>query len=637
MLELRHFSVIWRLCGTLALLIAVGLLVSLSSVANAGQATLTWDANTQPEVAGYMLQYGTASGTYTAKIDVGKVTQYTVPGLLEGKSYYFAATAYDLGRAESGFSNEVNSIVPYSAPVANFNATITSGAAPLSVPFTSTSSGSISSYSWNFGDGTASTSANPTHSYAAAGTYNVGLTVSGPGGANTMTKASYITVSTASSIAPVANFTANSTSGAAPLTVAFTSTSTGSISAYSWNFGDGTTNTAANPSHAYGIAGTYTVNLTVTGPGGSNTMTKTNFVTVSSTPPPLLNETIVDNFAAGIQDATRTFTGKWCTSGGTGYYGTNSLYSCGSTKDTYRWSFSTPTTGAYNVYVRWSTASGRTASVPITIAANTGLYTKTFNQQANGGQWVLHGSYNFTAGVTKYVEISDANGLADADAVRIVPALAPPTSSGLVAAYGFDEGTGTSVSDRSGKGNNGVISGATWAPTGRFGKALSFNGTSSWVTVADSASLDLTNGMTLEAWIYPTATMTGWRTVMMKEQPSADIYYLSANTDINQPATGVSVGGTIRQLDAGTTIPVNAWTHLTATYDGTTQRLYINGVQVASGAQTGSITTSISPLYIGGNSVWGEYFKGYIDEVRIYNRALTTGEIQTDMNKAVSP
>ena len=487
---------IWRLCGTLALLIAVGLLVSLSSVANAGQAALTWDANTQPAVAGYMLQYGTASGTYTAKIDVGKVTQYTVPGLLEGTRYYFAATDYDLGRAESGFSNEVNAIVPYSTPVANFTANTTSGVATLSISFTSTSSGSISGYSWNFGDSTTSTSANPTHSYGAAGTYNVGLTVSGPGGTNTMTKASYITVSTASSIAPVANFTANSTSGAAPLAVAFTSKSTGSISAYSWNFGDGTTNTTANPSHAYGIAGTYTVNLTVTGPGGSNKMTKTNFVTVSSTPPPSL---------------------------------------------------------------------------------------------------------------------------------------------GLVAAYGFDEGTGTSVSDRSGKGNNGVISGATWAATGRFGKALSFNGTNSWVTVADSASLDLMNGMTLEAWIYPTATMTGWRTVMMKEQPSADIYYLSANTDINQPATGVSVGGTIRQLDAGTTIPVNAWTHLTATYDGTTQRLYINGVQVASGAQTGSITTSISPLHIGGNSIWGEYFNGYIDEVRIYNRALTTSEIQADMNKAVGP
>ena len=221
MIEIPYFSIIRRLPGMLATLIAVGLLVSISNLANAGQATLAWDVNPQPEVAGYMLHYGTVSGAYSAKIDVGKVTQYTVTGLLEGKTYYVAATAYDLGRAESGFSNQVSTSVPSSTPVANFNTNTTTGVAPFSVPFTSTSSGSISSYSWTFGDGTASTSANPTHSYGAAGTYNVGLTVSGPGGTNTMTKASYITVSTASSIAPVANFTANSTSGAAPLAVAF--------------------------------------------------------------------------------------------------------------------------------------------------------------------------------------------------------------------------------------------------------------------------------------------------------------------------------------------------------------------------------------------------------------------------------
>jgi hypothetical protein len=77
--------------------------------------------------------------------------------------------------------------------------------------------------------------------------------------------------------------------------------------------------------------------------------------------------------------------------------------------------------------------------------------------------------------------------------------------------------------------------------------------------------------------------------------------------------------------------------HLAATYDGQQQRLYVNGVQVANRAQTGASLTSTSALRIGGNGVFGEYFAGRIDEVRIYSRALTAGEIVTDMNRAVAP
>jgi hypothetical protein len=293
------------------------------------------------------------------------------------------------------------------------------------------------------------------------------------------------------------------------------------------------------------------------------------------------------------------------------------------------------------VFVRWPSSTGRSASVPFLVVSDGGWSTKRFNQQINGGTWMLHGRYNFTAGTKKFIQVSDASGTASADAVRIVPASATsPVASagvpGLVAAYGFDEGVGSVVADRSANNNSGVITGATWVQTGRFGKALAFNGTSSWVTVADAPSLDLTSGMTLEAWVFPTATMTGWRTVMMKEQPGGDTYYLSANSDRGQPATGVYASGAMRQLNGGTTIAVNAWSHLAATYDGVTQRLYINGVQVASRAQSGPIATSTGALRIGGNSVWGEYFKGYIDEVKLYKRALSPAEIQADMLKAVA-
>jgi hypothetical protein len=84
-------------------------------------------------------------------------------------------------------------------------------------------------------------------------------------------------------------------------------------------------------------------------------------------------------------------------------------------------------------------------------------------------------------------------------------------------------------------------------------------------------------------------------------------------------------------------VALNTWTHLAGTYDGAMQRLYVNAVQVATRVQTGGVSVSASPLRIGGNSIWGEVFAGRIDEVRIYDRALSQEEIQADMNRAITP
>ena len=167
-------------------------------------------------------------------------------------------------------------------PTASFTGTPTSGTIPLVVNFTDASTGSITGWSWDFGDGTTSTAQNPSHTYGAAGTYTVSLTVTGPGGSNTQTRNNYIT---ASEPAPTASFTGTPTSGTSPLTVSFSDGSTGSITAWSWTFGDGATSTAQNPSHVYNAAGTYTVALTVTGPGGSDTQTRVNYITVNSNAP----------------------------------------------------------------------------------------------------------------------------------------------------------------------------------------------------------------------------------------------------------------------------------------------------------------------------------------------------------------
>jgi hypothetical protein len=148
--------------------------------------------------------------------------------------------------------------------------------------------------------------------------------------------------------------------------------------------------------------------------------------------------------------------------------------------------------------------------------------------------------------------------------------------------------------------------------------------------------LDLTKGMTLEAWVYPTARLTGSRTVLMKERSRGPAYSLSANSNLGRPSTTVHTGERDRHLSAGPQLPLRTWTHLAATYDGSTQRLYMNGELVGTRPQAGEITVSGGRLRIGGNSISDdEHFTGYIDEVRVYNRALTQAEIAADSKTAV--
>ena len=101
------------------------------------------------------------------------------------------------------------------------------------------------------------------------------------------------------------------------------------------------------------------------------------------------------------------------------------------------------------------------------------------------------------------------------------------------------------------------------------------------------------------------------------------------------PAGGGTFGANNVVTYGTAALAVDTWTHLALTYDGATLRLYVNGVQVASQARTGNLVTSANPLQIGGDSIFGQYFQGSIDEVRIYNQALSPSEIQADMQTPV--
>ena len=163
---------------------------------------------------------------------------------------------------------------------------------------------------------------------------------------------------------------------------------------------------------------------------------------------------------------------------------------------------------------------------------------------------------------------------------------------------------------------------------------MQFNGTSALVTVPDAASLHLSSGMTLKAWVNPSAVNANWRDVIYKGN---DNFYLEAtSTNGSRPDAGTIAGGSYADAFGTAALPANGWSHLTETYDGAALRLYVNGTQVASTAHTGTIASSTNPLQIGGDSIYGQFFAGLIDEVRVYNVALTPAQIQTDQATPVN-
>jgi hypothetical protein len=234
---------------------------------------------------------------------------------------------------------------------------------------------------------------------------------------------------------------------------------------------------------------------------------------------------------------------------------------------------------------------------------------------------------------TVQAEAWDLAGNAAADTVDIVLSNAP-LDSFLVAAYPFDEGTGAVAGDASAHGNDGVVSDAAWTGAGKYGEGLAFGG-SGWVTATESSSLDLSNGMTLAGWVFPTNWPGTWTTVVMKETTNSLAYMLQMDPS-GVPNVYVQTTNGLQGVAAPSAIPLGAWTHLAGTYDGAVVRVYVNGILSGSAPASGDIIRSMQPLRMGGDAVWGEYFQGVLDEVRIYRRALSDGGIVACMNTAIA-
>jgi hypothetical protein len=196
-------------------------------------------------------------------------------------------------------------------------------------------------------------------------------------------------------------------------------------------------------------------------------------------------------------------------------------------------------------------------------------------------------------------------------------------SSGSVAYYPF---AGNAL-DESGYGNHGTVYGATLTTDRNDNpdQAYHFNG-NNYIGVADSDSLDLESALTIAAWIRPDREDGGWMVVQKKDPEHGGGVY---NFDIQPGRVSCSLriagGGSSTEIATGTTpIAVGEWQHIAATWDGETIRVYYNGQLEGEQPFPHALATSDGELWIGR---YYSAFDGDIDEVRIYNRALSAAEL----------
>ncbi|HEC61292.1 MAG TPA: LamG domain-containing protein [bacterium] len=218
-----------------------------------------------------------------------------------------------------------------------------------------------------------------------------------------------------------------------------------------------------------------------------------------------------------------------------------------------------------------------------------------------------------------------------------------PLVKGLVGAWIFNEGTGGLIWDSSGNENHGTISGAIWS-AGKFGHALSFNGTDNFLDVSDNNSLDMTTSLTISTWIYKSALAVNDTIISKWDHATQDCWFIqtglsnAANVTIFV-ADAIGDGGVNFAISTDEVLVAGIWQHVLFTYDGfgagdaDKLKLYIDGQNKAltfEGTITASLPNSSASVKVGRvGGALTRYFNGLIDNVQIYNIALTPEKIQS--------
>jgi hypothetical protein len=263
-------------------------------------------------------------------------------------------------------------------------------------------------------------------------------------------------------------------------------------------------------------------------------------------------------------------------------------------------------------------------------------------------QWDTAAASNASHTLTAVARDVAENSTTSASVTVTVSNTVADPSSNLRGAWAFDEGAGTSTADGSGNGSTGNIIGSVAWTTGKSGAALAFNGTDGVVNAGARPALANMPAMTVSAWIKPTGTgETGYGRIVQKgngTMTSVGFWMNMSNTGGLQFSVYMTPAS-VQRYTAGSIINMTGiWQHVVATWDGTTNgsgiHIYRNGAEVAYGTTingSGSrVDDSASTLWIGNNDSGARTFAGAMDDVRIYNRALTAQEI-TDLYNSAGP
>jgi len=209
-------------------------------------------------------------------------------------------------------------------------------------------------------------------------------------------------------------------------------------------------------------------------------------------------------------------------------------------------------------------------------------------------------------------------------------------NSKLIAYYKFDEGNGTIINN-SGVGGSTLNStfgtgnsAPTWTNDGKFGKALNFDGTNDYISIPDTNNIFDTNYITITGWLYKNNSASGHHTVLSRSGNSFIINFY----DNNFETYFFTSGGTCHSSAISFTSYLNSWHYFAASYDGQNSKIYIDGKLINTiSTCSGTINPSTSAIYIGSRTLTNYFLNTKIDEVKIYNTALTDDEIKQDYNQ----
>ncbi len=283
--------------------------------------------------------------------------------------------------------------------------------------------------------------------------------------------------------------------------------------------------------------------------------------------------------------------------------------------------------------INWTASTDNVAVAGYQVFRNGTLAGTVSTNSYNDSSLSSSTTYSYT------VAAFDASGNTSAQSQPL--SITTPAGPSPIAAYSFSEGTGTTTADSSGNGITGTLVNSPVWSTGKNGSALTFNGSNTYVDLGVWASLNMTGSMTLSAWVFETANVADDAQIIAKSDGNSG-WQLKSSPDTGLRTFAVEITTPSGQSVArysNTVRSLNTWYYVAGVYNASTQTLdiYVNGV-LDNGQLLGTVSSSQMNSSVNANigrRTGGFNLNGIIDDLRIYNAALTQSQIQSDMNTPV--